>query len=213
MLLLALALGLSACGGDDPAHDINIEVTGLNYDNLVVTDLISGIKHPVAKSSPVAGQPVKFVFPRKLGYGDEFHIKVEDSDQPDHQKCEGEVHDSAGRVSSINITLVCKNLTPDLWGTIQKPDAVDVTGLTVTNGSLPAFTATSTSKTYSFNDIAYDTTYGLVITKHPADGKSTCKLRLITPLDPPRSVSADGLSFTGKMGDTDVVVDVVCTAI
>jgi len=209
-ILLALALGLSACGGDDPTHDINIEVNGLNYDGLVVTDKISGIKHAVSKPA-TAGQAVKFVFPRKLSYGDEFHILADT--QPEHQNCAGEVHDSAGRVSSINVVLTCKNLTPNLKGTIyMNVPGAEATGLTLTNGSLPAFVAVSGSAAYAFNAIPYDTTYGLVITKQPTDGKSKCKLVLISNIDPPRAVSADGLSFSGRMGDTDVFVDVVCNA-
>lgn len=210
-LLLALALGLSACGGDKATYDINIDVTGLNYANLVVTDKISGTTHTVNKPDP-AGKTVSLVFPRKLEYGDEFHIFIDPAHQPAHQDCKGELHDSAGRVSSIKLVIVCKDLAPSLFGTITFVGVTDAapTGLTLTNGSLPEFKAVAGSKSYAFENIPYSSFYGLTIAKQPDDGKSKCRLVLISQLDPPRAVTPDGLSFTGQMGDTSVAVDVVC---
>jgi hypothetical protein len=210
-MLLALALGLSACGGDKASYDINVDVTGLNYADLVLTDKISGITYKVAKPTP-AGKTVSLVFPRKLEYGDEFHILIDPANQPAHQDCKGELHDSAGRMSSIKAVFVCKDFAPRVYGTISIIGVADAapTGLTLTNGSMPAFKAVAGSKSYAFESIPYSTFYGLTIAKQPDDGKSKCRLVLITPQDPPRAVTPDGLSFTGQMGDANVAIDVVC---
>jgi hypothetical protein len=223
-MLLALALGLSACGGDDPSYDINLEITGLNYaaskpeDALYITDKISGTRFKVDPLTP-AGTKITTVFPRKLSYGDEFHILVEGTDQPPHQKCDvvgdgdgdGGIHDSAGRMSSIKVTIACNDLTPSLLGSISvKVAGAAPTGLTLINGSLPAFTAVASTTGYAFNKLPYGKTYGLIIAKQPDDGLSKCKLLLNSGAT--GAVAPDGLSFSGEMGDTNVIVDVDCTA-
>lgn len=214
-MLLALALGLSACGGDDPSHDINLEIEGLNYpadkpeDALYITDKISGTRLKVDPHA-TPGTKITTVFPRKLSYGDEYHIVIEDADQPPHQKCAGESHDSAGRVSAIKVTIVCKDLTPSLLGSItMKVTGAAPTGLKLINGSLPAFTAVAGTTGYAFNNIPYNSTYGLIIAEEPSDGLSKCKLLLNSGTG---TLAADRKSFTGKMGDSNVILDVECIA-
>lgn len=93
ILPLALALGLSACGGSD-SYPVNVTVDGLLYDRVVLTDTKSGKTLTVTPVGTV-GATQKLIFPVTLSYGDEYNIIIKEADaatstpsgQPAHQSC------------------------------------------------------------------------------------------------------------------------------
>jgi hypothetical protein len=217
-MLLALLLGVSACGSKEE-FDIEMTFKGLQYKStagLRVTDRESGIKMGPIEPRLTAGNPVDFteIFPRRLSYGDAYELYIAPEDQPPHQDCTGGTNrDSAGHLSEIKVVITCALKTPNLTGAVSITPAVTgaaLTGLKITNGSVPAFTAVAGSTAYGFNKITYGSTFGLIIVSNPTDNKTVCEF--VPKLTTTGTLSADKRTYTGVMGDNDVVVDVVCKA-
>ena len=71
-LALALALGLSACGGGGKAEfTVAGTVNGLVYPGLIL--ITNGMEIAVAPPATPGGV-VTYAFPNKLEYGDEYHV-------------------------------------------------------------------------------------------------------------------------------------------
>lgn len=224
MMALALALGLAACGGK-ATFDIKGQVVGLQYEGLVLTDIVSGTKVDVKAADTT------FKLPNSIEYGTPYNVQIFSetvgdttvTHQPLHQTCTVlNGADTAGRLATINIAVSCTLIPYNLRGSITIANKTDfptaeVTGLTLTNGSVPAIVAIKDQATYGFSGIPFGTTYGLIITQQPTiqDGKPkvTCVLdTAIVALPPAKGMSADKLSFTYAMTDEDAVVNVVCNA-
>jgi hypothetical protein len=224
-LLLALALsGLSACGGDKQEYDIKVTFRGLQYETLKVTDLESGVKWSVEKEKDANGNKLPFpaefvrVFPRRLEYGDPYNITVQPTDLPLHQDCVGNSgRDSAGHTAEINVLVTCVLISPDITGSITTTvTGAKLTGLTITNGSAAPFVVPDTTvqtSLYQYANITYDTTFGLIITKQPTDGKTKCTFATPAPVVAGQTLSADKLVFSGRMGDDNITLNVNCTAV
>ena len=204
-LALALAASLAACGGSDKAEfTVAGSVTGLVYDGLVLTN--AGV--PLKVTPPTAaGAAVRFAFPDKLEYGDTYAVTV--ATPPAHQNCEpgvpaGGIYannaDTAGRLVTIDIAIVCRINTRSIGGTIT---GLTGAGLVLANGSTggtysaaaPTTPPSTTPITYALPVVAFGTTYGVTVTKQPAG-------QVCTVANP-----------TGIMGDAEVKnVNVTCVA-
>jgi hypothetical protein len=214
MMLLALALGLSACGSK-ATFEVKGTVNGLQYEGLVLTDSVSGAR------LAVHAHDTTFKFPNTIEYGTEYKVVLKPTDpatdQPAHQNCTISYgSDTAGRLASINIIVNCTVNTANLTGTIKVTGTGTAaaglpTGLKLINGSdASAFVATATSVDYSFAAIPFDQAFGLSIASQPADLKTTC---VLVPTAPLVTNTPDQLSVSGKMGDSNAIVNVACTTV
>jgi hypothetical protein len=232
LMALALALGVTACGGK-ASFDIKGTVIGLKYDGLVLTDTVSGTKVTVAGTGSTAINTT-FQFPNSIEYGTPYNVQVLSETvgtttvarQPLHQSCTViNGADTAGRLATINIGVSCSLVPHSLLGTINISNktataftTAEVTGLTLTNGStFPAVVAVKDQPAYAFGGIPFGTSYGLILTQQPTvkSGQPivTCVLETAIPAPtPPKGMSVDKLSYTSEMTDVDAVVNVVCTA-
>lgn len=217
ILPLALALGLSACGGSD-SYPVNVTVDGLLYDRVVLTDTKSGKTLTVTPVGTV-GATQKLIFPVTLSYGDEYNIIIKEADaatstpsgQPAHQSCVlGRNADTAGRLSDITVVVSCSVLAPTVDGDIVMTGVAGAvpTGLTIVNGSRPAFVALATSTSYAFTNVTYNTTFSPTITAQPS-AKTQCAFEPTTGV----TMGPGNLSYTGTMGDVEVKVKVICNTV
>ncbi|SHH55332.1 hypothetical protein [Massilia sp. CF038] len=200
--MLALAIGLSACGGSN-TFTINVSFKDVLYDGLILVDTISGTELKVAPGTTTA------TFPNSLDYGKEYNVIIKDTNGvkslPAHQTCVlGGGADTAGRLSKIQVVVECKIVSPTVTGAI-KPTGV-ATGLQITNGTRPVFTAVAASTAYAFQFVDYGSSFGPVITAQPAG--LTCTF--VPPANNSVKMGPNNLSYTGTMGDVDVVVDINC---
>lgn len=194
-IALALALSLAACGGK-ASFPIAGTVVGLNYDGLVLST--NGM------DLAVAAKATSFTFPNALSYGDVYNVVPKA--QPTHQTCtvgsfvnaNGLVlngpTDTAGRLGTINIGVLCSLNTATVGGTITGLTSL---GLQLTNGSLGGTVAPlADATTFTFaNPVSYGVTYGVTVLAQPAN--DVC------------SVTSNG---TGEMGDT-AVANIVVTCV
>ena len=177
-LTLALAAGLSACGGGSSSYTIGGVVIGLEYPGLVLSntgeDLAigpSGYTNVTDPSGKVIGRTpnnVDYAFKNQADYGDTYNVSVKT--QPLHQFCElgGGNADTAGRLSVINSVISCKLIDNPVSGT--------VTGLTsgelqLINGSSGEAIVVVPANAISFvlaNEVTYGQTYGITVYKQPA---------------------------------------------
>ena len=204
-LALALAASLAACGGSDKAEfTVAGSVNGLVYDGLVLTN--AGVPLKVAPPS-TAGAAVRFAFPDKLEYGDTYAVAV--TTPPAHQNCEpgvpeGGIYannaDTAGRLVTIDIAIVCRINTRPIGGTIT---GLTGAGLVLANGSTggsytaatPGTPPATTPITYALPEVPFNTTYGVTVSKQPAG-------QICTVANP-----------TGTMGDVAITnINVTCVA-
>lgn len=220
LMVVALALGLASCGSKATFEIKGSIVEGqgnkLSYGPLTLTESVSGTKLVLQEGTST------FVFPGNIEYGTPFKVIIGAtgpvSDAAPHEDCtvlNGD--DTAGRQAAINVIVSCAIQTHNLTGTITVTGANGATkglptGLKLINGSdTVGFTATDASVDYAFPSIAYNQTFGLVIAAQPtapATGpKTTCVLVPTGSL----VASADKLSVSGRMGDTNAVVNVECT--
>lgn len=192
VMLLALALGLSACGGK-ATFEIKGTVWGLKYGNVRLTDRSNGEKIVVEPPTGTATTS-SFRFPKTLEYGAVYDVAIVDEteDQPAHQDCQVlNGKETAGRLSEIDIVVRCTVDTHSVKGAING----DATGLVLVNGSEGKFTVpNSTTTSYAFPGIEYGKSYSIGILTPATSGK-TCTLS-----------GAPG----GEMKDEDVVIDVTC---
>lgn len=196
-LALALAAGLSACGGGGKAtFTIGGQAAGLVYDGLILES--NGMTINVAPPT-TAGAVVSFAFPKQIEYGDVYNVQIKQ--QPAHQQCgsAGQIPnntDTAGRLAVINVTISCAVKTYAIGGKIS---GLTVDGLQLANGSTGGILTLAKATTTTPFDYAmpvavpFGVSYGVTVVKQP-DGL-TC-----TVSNP-----------TGVMGDAEVKnIDVSC---
>lgn len=188
-IILALALGLAACGGK-ATFPISGTISGLDYDGLVLTSNGMDLAVPAKSTS--------FTFPNTLSYGDVY--AVTQKNKPAHQDCAGIAHgaDTAGRTTSIAVVVTCTTNTFTVGGKIK---GLKSAGLKLTNGSTggtvePAAAADGSDVVFTLpNAVKYNDSYGITVLAQPAT--ETC------------SVGANG---TGVMKDA-AVADIAVTCV
>jgi|GEM_PF-4633628 len=212
-ILTALALGLSACGGSN-SFPVYATIEGLVYSPLVLIDNVSGKEFSITPA--MLASSTKIALPLSLNYGDQYDIVVKPaasapsnaSGMPPHQSCVvARNKDTAGRLSEINIGVACSVVAPTVGGAIKLATGKVATGLTVVNGSRPAFVANATSVAYGFTGVLYNTSYTPIITVQPTDTTVHCAFVPAAGV----TMGANNLSYTGTMGDVEVTVDIDCT--
>lgn len=185
-LALALALGLTACGGS-ATFGVNGTVTGQAYPGLVLTN--NGVDLPIAVGTTT------FSFPGSLEYGETYKVLVKTD--PPHQTCEADARynaDTAGRTAAINVPVVCSINAFTVGGKITGLNAV---GLVLTNGTTGGtVTVVKDATVFVFaNPVTFDQSYGVTILNQPAG--QTCTVT----------------NGVGVMGDAKVDnVQVTCSA-
>jgi hypothetical protein len=186
-LLLAAVLGvaLAACGGK-AQFDVGGPISGLVYSGLELTNLKNG------EVLAVPAGATSFKMTRSIDYGTEYDVKP--TKQPAHQTCSiGNGADTAGRMASINIGVLCSIAEYSIGGAVS---GLTGTGLVVVNGSLAGeqLAIAKDATTYVMpKTVPYDTTYGVVILSQPTGLKCTV---------------ANGV---GKMGDASVTnINITC---
>jgi hypothetical protein len=173
-VLLALAIGLTACGGK-ASFQVTGPVTGLLYDGLVITNVINGDTVTVAKPAAAANGATTFTLAKSLDYGQSYDVRV--TTEPDHESCtlySGK--DTAGRLATINITVACAVDEFAIGGTVSGLQAIagsTPSGLVVANGTDRL--ALEVNGTYVMPaKVGYDQSYNVVIISQPT-GK-TCTI-------------------------------------
>jgi len=220
LMAMALALGLAACGSKATFQIKGSIVEGvgnkLSYGPLTLTESVSGKKIVLQQGDST------FEFPGTIEYGIPFKVIIGAtgpvSDAAPHEDCvvlNG--NDTAGRQAAINVVVSCTIQTHNLTGTITVTGAGGATkglptGLKLINGSdTVGYTATDASVDYAFPSIPYNQTFGLVIAAQPTPPATGPKTTCILVPTGTLVASADKLSVSGRMGDTNAVVNVECT--
>ncbi len=213
-VLLALAMGVAACGGK-ATFELGGPVTGLVYQGLVITNKSNGeavtVQALPVTISPTTGfrvaAPTSYKMTRTLEYGQSYDLQI--TTTPPHQTCTilGGA-DTAGRLASISIPVQCSVLTFAIGGTvtglIERP-ATDTTSdrLTVTNGGdtlvIEKNSTTEVPRYFMTGMVAYEDSYSVRIVKQPTG--QTCTLvngtgvvkTVITPgvIVPPATTAPD----------------------
>lgn len=187
---IALALALAGCGGKE-SFTVGGTVTGLKYAGMELTNGSDKITVQPPATSTTA---VNFSFPNSIDYGDEYEIKITN---PAHQSCgpaiSGALKGSAGYTQTINVAIVCSVNAFKLTGTVA---GLDVDGLVIINGNGSEFTVPKAATSFIYpDDIASQSSYGLVVLKQPTGRK--CSIT----------------NGTGTMGDANVTnIAINCTA-
>jgi hypothetical protein len=212
--LLAMALGLAACGGK-ATFELSGPVTGLVYPGLVITNKSNGEVVTVAALpstiSAATGLRVATATTFKMGqtleYGQAYDLQI--TTTPPHQTCTlYHGTDTAGRLSAISIPVDCSVTTFPIGGTvsglIERP-ATDTTSarLTVTNGGdtlvIEKNATTEIPKYFMAGRVAYDDPYAVRIVVQPlgqtctvANGTGRVKT-VVTPgvIVPPATTAVD----------------------
>ena len=211
-ILIALAAAsLAGCGGK-ATFEITGAVAGLKYPGLVLVETFSGQTitiNDITKTS--------FAFPNTIEYGTEYNVIVRatPSGQPPHQQCDpaGGTTDTAGRRASITMVFQCADIPHTVGGSIKLTSATgSYVGLKLINGSndLNPFVVTDAvaQVSYAYPGIAFNTPYGITILSQPTDQSTKCQL---VPKVPTSGAGPEYAS--GRMGDVDLVIDVVCAKI
>jgi len=150
---------------------------------------------------PVAAGATSFAFPKTIDYGMTYSVSVKTN--PAHQSClpygadsTGTVTDTAGRMASINLAIVCALTSYTIGGPVT---GLTADGLVLTNGSSGGtVTLAKDSTSYTFaTPVAYGSSYGITVLTQPTDGTVVC------------SVASNG---TGVMGDA-AVADIAVTCV
>lgn len=165
--LLALAFGLTACGGGKASFELGGPVNGLVYPGLVITNVINGDTVTVAPLVPAGSTTFKLA--KTIEYGETYNVQITAS--PAHQECVlSGGNDTAGRLASISIQVDCAVQTFAIGGSVtnlKETGTADATGLQITNG--PDKLAVEKNGTYVMpNKVAYDASYGVTIVSQPA---------------------------------------------
>jgi hypothetical protein len=191
-LALALALGLTACGGKAMfTVGGSIAVEGKQHSGVVLSTNGMDLAVPANVET--------FAFPNQIEYGDVYDIKV--TEPPAHQTCVvSRGNDTAGRVASINASITCALKRSPIGGTVTGlPDKATVK---LTNGStggtvdVTQGAATPGKASFTFAaPVAFGTSYGVEVLTQPTEAY-TCKV---------------GANGTGVMGETAVSdIAVIC---
>lgn len=164
--LLALALGLSACGGGKASFDLGGTVNGLVYPGLVITNAANGDSVTVAP--PATAGSTSFKLGKSIEYGTAYDVQITGS--PAHQNCElfGGA-DTAGRLASISILVECSVQIFSIGGTVsglKETGTAVLTGLVINNGKDTL--AIEKNGLYVMpNKVAYDASYGVAVLAQP----------------------------------------------
>lgn len=198
---LVLALALASCGGgDDDKFTVAGTVTGLQFSGMTLQN--NGGPALAVNPAAKAGDPVNFVFPEKIEYGEIYNVTIKD---PPHQTCgpssaaPRSLSDTAGRLSSIDVQIVCELKSYPIGGTISGLTK-DNTGLVLANGSntgsftpLPAALEANKPFTYALSPVPYGVTYSVVVITQPVGRFCTVA------------------NAAGTMGDAEIKnIDVTC---
>ncbi|MES2015115.1 MAG: hypothetical protein V4484_01365 [Pseudomonadota bacterium] len=177
-VLLALAIGLTACGGGKASFQVAGTVTGLTYDGLVITNATNGDTYTVTKPAADKNGARTFALSKSLDYGQTYDVRI--TQQPEHETCTlygGQ--DTAGRMAAINLVVVCAVHQFTIGGTItgMPPTAgATASGLVLANGT--DHLAVEISGAYVMpTKVPYGNSYHVGIASQPA-GK-TCAI--VTP--------------------------------
>lgn len=179
--LLALALGLSACGGK-ATFDVGGPITGLKYEGLKITNATNGDSVTVEPPAASAGGVTSYKLGTKLEYGQPYNVSI--TSMPKHQNCTlFNGADTAGRLATINIGVACTVLAFPIGGSVSgltyRDPATDTTStrLKITNGAdtlviekdtvSPAIYALPTAVPYGLD-------YGVAIVSQPTG--QTCTI-------------------------------------
>jgi len=186
-LTLALAAGLSACGGGSSTYTIGGVVNGLQYGPLIL--VMNGTTEvAIQPQLDAQGNPqnVNYAFPKQLDYGETYEVTLKQIGTsasgdpvyqfPPHQICgpsslPGTITSStAGRLSVINAAFDCVLVSNRISGTVT---GLTGEGLRLINGStggtggiLPV-PKDATSFTFE-QPVTYGQTYGVTVLEHPA---------------------------------------------
>lgn len=157
-LALALAIGLSACGGT-ATYTVSGTVNGLAYPGLVLTN--NGVDLPIAVGATT------YAFPGTLEYGDTYNVAVKTD--PAHQTCLADPQrraDTAGRLATINVAVQCTTNAATVGGKIT---GLTTEGLVLTNGTAGGtVTVAKDAAVFVFSSmVTYGQTYGVTILKQP----------------------------------------------
>lgn len=157
-LALALALGLSACGGS-ASFGVNGTVAGQVYPGLVLSN--NGVDLPIAVGT------TSFSFPGSIEYGETYNVVVKTN--PAHQTCEPDERyssDTAGRTASINVPIHCFVNTFSLGGKIT---GLTTDGLVLTNGTSGGTVgiAKGAAGFVFATQVAYGQSYGVTVLTQP----------------------------------------------
>ncbi len=208
LLIAVAAASLAGCGGK-ATFEITGSVAGLKYPGLVLVETFSGQTVTISDITKTT-----FAFPNTIEYGTQYNVIVREtpSGQPPHQTCipGGGTQDTAGRRATINMGILCSDIPHTVGGTIKMTGTGgSYVGLKLINGSndLNPFVVTDATAqvSYAYPGITFDTPYGIRIFAQPTDPTTQCQLvpKVATPGAGPDYVS-------GRMGDVDIVIDVVC---
>lgn len=191
-LALAATLTLASCGGGKATFPINVQVSNVLYEGLVLTtngqDLVV---HPGTDTS----KPLDLVFPNGIEYGEVYNVVPKGAvynaatgtyfggNTPKHQNCgisqqypnNLPPNGTAGQLAKIQIYYVCAINTYPLGG---KVTGLRGTGLILANGStaqpvsVPPATdtagaVTGADVTLTMAEVAYNTTYGVTVLTQP----------------------------------------------
>lgn len=184
--LLALALGLTACGGK-AKFELGGPIVGLAYGGLVITNATNGDSVTVEKTA------TSYKLSKTLEYGQPYDVSI--TKFPEHQNCTlfgGK--DTAGRLASISIGVQCTVLTFPIGGTVtgltEKTDNTP-TGLRITNGADTVAIEKNTTASTKYvmpTPVAYGQAYGVAIVSQPtgqtcsiANASGTLATELVTP--------------------------------
>ena len=183
-ILLTLALGLSACGGK-AKFTVAGPIAGLSYAGLVLTNNGSDLS--------VAANSTSYSFPNTVDYGNTYDVSVKTN--PLHQTClpygansAGHLIDTAGRMASISVPIVCSLNNYSIGGTVT---GLTADGLVLTNGSSGGTVTLAKDVTaFTFSaTVPYGVSYGVTVLTQPTNGTVICSV---------------GPTGTGVMGDAAV---------
>lgn len=165
-VLLALALGLTACGGGKATFELGGPVSGLVYPGLVITNVTNG--DSVAVAPPATPGVVTYKLGKTIEYGTSYDVQI--TSAPAHQTCAlAGGADTAGRLASISIQVECQVQTFTIGGTVaglKETRTATETALIITNG--PDKLTIEKNGVYILpNKVAYDASYGVTIVTQP----------------------------------------------
>lgn len=224
-LLLALALGLSGCGGK-ASYPINVNINktqaeGLVYFPLVLKDTVSGQTLTINDSAATTVS-----FPNTLEYGTEYNI-IAATPAP-HTTCQIlDGNDVAGRRASIEVQLYCNVQRWNLTGKVTIGTGANIEGLQITNGSdapglidfkQPTDTP-PTPPTYVIPNLKYGSSFSLAIFKQPAGAFCNLVPTTTTPANtrfepaPAAGAASQATTAAGTVGDGHLAIDINCVKV
>jgi len=191
-LALAATLTLASCGGGKATFPINVQVSNVLYDGLVLTTNGQDLAvHPGTDTS----KPLDVVFPNGIEYGEVYNVVPKGAlynaatatyfggNTPKHQNCgisreypyNLPPNGTAGQLAKIQIYYVCAINTYPLEGKVtglRGKNLVLANGSSAQPVSVPPATDTAGAVTGAdvalpLAPVAYNTTYGITVLTQP----------------------------------------------